>query len=157
MRASFNQYTFHSMSYSRFQAIEQLRNRLDAEFQIPEISEKQISAYYAKNVFGEQAMKKYLPEDAYIKVKAAIQSGDKLTTSLANEVARAMQKWAMDNGATHYAHWFQPLTGKTAEKHDSFFTLDPSGQAIEEFSGKELGTARTRWLFISRRRPALYF
>ncbi len=80
-----------------------------------------------------------MSKTAYNKVKAAIDTGKKLDLKTAGVVATAMRKWAMDNGATHFAHWFQPLTGRTAEKHDSFFDLTPGeGQVIEQFSAKDL-------------------
>ena len=126
------------MSHSRFNAIEAISHRSEFDVNYVDQPSSPISEYYGKNVFGDHSMKKYLPEDAYIKVKAAIQSGSKLSRKVASEVAMAMKTWAMDKGATHFAHWFQPLTGKTAEKHDSFFTLDRNGQAIEEFSGDVL-------------------
>ena len=126
------------MSHSRFQAIEALAHRTDYDVNFVDQPSAPVSEYFGRNVFGDAAMKKYLPEDAYINVKAAIQSGTKLNREVASEVALAMKNWAMDKGATHFAHWFQPLTGKTAEKHDSFFTLDREGQAIEEFGGNEL-------------------
>jgi len=126
------------MSHSRFNAIEAIAQRTEFDVNYVDQPSEPISEYYGRNVFGEISMKKYLPEDAYINVKAAIQSGSKLTRDVANEVALAMKQWAMDKGATHFAHWFQPLTGKTAEKHDSFFTLDRDGLAIEEFRGDVL-------------------
>ncbi len=126
------------MSHTRFNAIEALAHRNDFDINFVEQPSDPISDYFGKNVFGDRVMKKYLPEEAYIKVKAAIQAGSKLSRDVANEVAYAMKQWAMDKGATHFAHWFQPLTGRTAEKHDSFFTLDRNGQAIEEFSGDVL-------------------
>ncbi|MBP7274357.1 MAG: glutamine synthetase III, partial [Saprospiraceae bacterium] len=127
------------MSLSRFNAIDTLFNR--SEFDIVAMSEDptgKITEYFGTNVFGDDAMQRYLPEVAYLNVKAAIQSGSKLTREVADIVADAMKKWAIDKGATHYAHWFQPLTGKTAEKHDSFFTIRLDGTAIEEFKGNAL-------------------
>lgn len=97
-----------------------------------------VSDYFGVNVFNDESMQQYLTEDAYLSVKAAIQSGAKLSREVADLVASAMKTWAMEHGASHYAHWFQPWTGKTAEKHDSFFTLNHQGKAIEEFGGKEL-------------------
>lgn len=97
-----------------------------------------VSDYFGVNVFNDESMQQYLTEDAYLSVKAAIQSGAKLSREVADLVANAMKTWAMEHGASHYAHWFQPWTGKTAEKHDSFFTLNHQGKAIEEFGGKEL-------------------
>ncbi len=126
------------MSHSRFHAIEALAQRTEFDVNFVDQPSAPVSEYFGKNVFGDTTMKKYLPEAAYINVKAAIQSGSKLSRSVASEVALAMKNWAMDKGATHFAHWFQPLTGKTAEKHDSFFTLDRHGVPIEEFGGNEL-------------------
>ncbi|MBP6183473.1 MAG: glutamine synthetase III [Saprospiraceae bacterium] len=126
------------MSQSRFNAIDTIQNRpvdLIGSYDSPETK---ISDYFGVNVFNDEAMQHYLPEEAYLNVKAAIQSGANLSRDVADVVAGAMKRWAMERGATHYAHWFQPWTGKTAEKHDSFFTLDSTGRAIEEFGGKEL-------------------
>jgi glutamine synthetase len=83
-------------------------------------------------------MKKHLPEKAYLTVKAAVQSGQKLTRDIADVIAKGMKDWSEEHGCTHFAHWFQPLTGKTAEKHDSFFTLTHDGRVIEEFTGSAL-------------------
>lgn len=126
------------MSQSRFRAIETILNRPIEDYTITTSTSERISEFFGRNVFTDEVMKEYLPEAAYIKVKAAVQSGANLSRDVADEVALAMKKWAMERGATHYAHWFQPWTGKTAEKHDSFFTLDINGNAIEEFNGKEL-------------------
>ena len=126
------------MSVSRFNAIDTILNRPEVDLGYFATETEKISEYYGINVFNDEAMQQYLPEEAYIAVKATIQSGANLSRDVADVVATAMQKWAMEHGATHYAHWFQPWTGKTAEKHDSFFTLDHEGRAIEEFSGKEL-------------------
>jgi glutamine synthetase len=123
------------MSHSRFNAIDSIAQRTEFDINYVDQPSAPISEYFGKNVFDDGSMKKYLPEEAYINVKAAIQAGTKLNRSVADQVAMAMKKWSMDKGATHFAHWFQPLTGKTAEKHDSFFTLDREGMPIEEFSG----------------------
>jgi len=125
------------MNYTRFNAIDSIQHRSEIEYTtLPEDS--RITSYFGSNVFNDQVMKKYLMEDAYLAVKAAIQSGNNLNGAVADKVADAMKIWAMEMGATHYAHWFQPLTGKTAEKHDSFFTITPEGLITEEFGGKEL-------------------
>lgn len=127
------------MSHSRFNAIDIVLNRTDFDLDIQTVTESDnISSFYGNNVFNDASMQKYLDEDSYLSIKAKIQSGENLTIDLADIVANAMKKWAMDKGATHYAHWFQPLTGKTAEKHDSFFTLDHEGLPIEEFKGEGL-------------------
>ena len=93
--------------------------------------------FYGEDVFNAEAMRAYLPKDICKKLFATIDEGAPLDASIANEVAHAMKKWAIDRGATHFTHWFQPLTGSTAEKHDSF--LEPeNGKAILAFSGKNL-------------------
>ena len=89
-------------------------------------------------VFDSRVMKARLSADVYHSLKQTIQKGTKLDLSVANAVAAAMKDWAVENGATHFTHWFQPLTGITAEKHDSFITPAPDGRVIMEFSGKEL-------------------
>ncbi|MBP7185015.1 MAG: glutamine synthetase III [Saprospiraceae bacterium] len=126
------------MSFSRFNAIEIIQNRTEFDFEYRDLPTERIPSFYGKNVFNDAAMKKYMPEAAYLSVKAAIQSGSKLTKEVAQTVADAMKNWALENGATHFAHWFQPLTGRTAEKHDSFFTIKADGTAIEEFQGSAL-------------------
>ena len=93
--------------------------------------------FYGEDVFNEEAMRAYLPKEICKKLIATIEGGVPLDSSIAGEVAHAMKRWALDRGATHFTHWFQPLTGSTAEKHDSF--LDPeNGKAIMAFSGKNL-------------------
>lgn len=99
---------------------------------------KPISQYFGKLVFGPDAIKKYLMRDAYESLMHYIETGEPIDKKTADFVAVGMRNWAMDNGATHFSHWFQPLTGKTAEKHDAFFKLDKQGYAIETFSGNEL-------------------
>ncbi len=126
------------MSLSRFNAIDIILNRSDLDLDFVDKATENISSFYGSNVFSDKAMQKYMDEEAYLSIKAIIQSGEKLDFKLAAMVADAMKRWAMDKGATHYAHWFQPLTGKTAEKHDSFFTLNSEGKAIEEFNGAGL-------------------
>ena len=93
---------------------------------------------FEKNVFNDKVMKERLSNEVYNKLKNTIENGEKLDLSIAGEVAIAMKGWAMERGATHYAHWFQPLTGLTAEKHDSFISIDKYGHMITEFSAKEL-------------------
>jgi glutamine synthetase len=133
----FNQ-KIKNMSVSRFSALEVVGNRSELDYNIGELPEANIASYFGENVFNDQSMKDYLPEKAYLSVKAAMQGSSKLSKEDADTVAASMQRWATDKGATHYAHWFQPWTGKTAEKHDSFFTLTPSGEVIEEFTGASL-------------------
>ena len=93
---------------------------------------------FGKLVFNEIAMKKALSKDVFEKLEHTIKNGESLDSSLAHSVAEAMKDWAIANGATHYTHWFQPLTGITAEKHESFLTTVSSGSPILELSGKEL-------------------
>ncbi|MCB9315230.1 MAG: glutamine synthetase III [Lewinellaceae bacterium] len=127
------------MSLSRFNALQTIENRLEplpGEFN--ENGSSNIASYFGENVFGEEAMKKHLPENAYLGVKAAIQNHQKLSRDLADVIAAGMKEWAQEKNCTHFAHWFQPLTGKTAEKHDSFFTMTHDGRVIEEFSGGAL-------------------
>lgn len=89
-------------------------------------------------VFNEAVMKERLPEETYKALKRTIQRGETLDSSLANTIAEAMRDWAIERGATHYTHWFQPMTGITAEKHDSFIQPAKNGSIVMEFSGKEL-------------------
>ncbi len=127
------------MSHTRFSALQAVENRLEPfPVALEESTIEHIASYFGSNVFNEEAMKKYLPEQAYLTVKAAVQSGQKLNRETADDIAQGMKKWAMEKGCTHFAHWFQPLTGKTAEKHDSFFTLTHDGRVIEEFTGSAL-------------------
>ena len=93
---------------------------------------------FGKLVFNENAMRKALSKDVFEKLEHTIKNGESLDSSLAHSVAEAMKDWAIANGATHYTHWFQPLTGITAEKHESFLTTVSSGSPILELSGKEL-------------------
>ncbi len=97
-----------------------------------------VSDYFGCRVFDDRVMKANLSADVYRSLKKTIDQGAKLDPSVANAVATAMKDWAVANGATHYTHWFQPLTGITAEKHDSFISPAPDGGVIMDFSGKEL-------------------
>src|SRR3954463_14055231 len=96
------------------------------------------SEIFGSNVFSIAEQRKRLPSDVFRRLQDTLATGQPLDTSLADEVAAAMKDWALEKGATHYTHWFQPLTGMTAEKHDSFFAPTGEGTAIAEFSGKEL-------------------
>ena len=93
---------------------------------------------FGSMVFDSRVMKARLSGEVYHSLKRTIQNGTRLDLSVANAVADAMKDWAVENGATHFTHWFQPLTGITAEKHDSFITPAPDGRVLMEFSGKEL-------------------
>ena len=93
---------------------------------------------FGSNVFDDRQMKARLSEKVYNSIRKTIEEGKQLDISLANAVAEAMKDWAVEKGATHYTHWFQPMTGVTAEKHDSFISPAPDGGVLMEFSGKEL-------------------
>jgi glutamine synthetase len=99
---------------------------------------KRIPDIFAKNVFSEDVMRERLPKDVYKSLINTIAMGKEIDASIADVVAGAMKDWAIEHGATHFTHWFQPLTGVTAEKHDAFLTPVGGGKAIMEFSGKEL-------------------
>ena len=97
---------------------------------------KNFTQNFGSNVFSDEVMKSVLPSDTYAALKNCVDLGKDLDITVANTVANAMKDWALSKGATHYSHWFQPLTGITAEKHDSFLSSDNDGKAIIEFSGK---------------------
>ncbi len=99
---------------------------------------KRLPEEYGSLVFGDKVMRERLPKDVYKAVHKTIVSGTHLEIDVANTVAAVMKEWAIENGATHYTHWFQPMTGLTAEKHDSFISPEGDGSIIMEFSGKEL-------------------
>ena len=93
---------------------------------------------FGSAVFNETVMRELLPKEAYKALKRTMKEGSLLDASIAGVVANAMKDWAISKGATHYTHWFQPMTGAAAEKHDSFITPLEDGAVIMEFSGKEL-------------------
>lgn len=96
-----------------------------------------VEAIFGENVFNDSVMKERLPKSVYKKLKQTIEDGSELDPTIADVVAHAMKDWAVDNGATHYTHWFQPLTGVTAEKHDSFIgNFDSQGKVLMDLSGK---------------------
>lgn len=99
---------------------------------------EQVTDYFGSLVFDDKVMKSKLSSDVYKSLKKTIQDGKELDISVANSVAQAMKEWAISKGATHFTHWFQPMTGITAEKHDSFISPDTDGRVIMEFKGKEL-------------------
>jgi glutamine synthetase len=123
------------MSNIRFQALQAVLTR-----SIPEVKVlgTKISDFYGSNVFDKKKMMDYLSKDAFQSIVSAIEIGEPIPRDMAEQVASAMKAWAMSKGATHYTHWFQPLTGTTAEKHDSFFEPTADGSAIERFSGDAL-------------------
>lgn len=122
------------MSYLRFKALEKVSNRERINLQLPK---EKISEYYGELVFSLDTMKKYVSSGAVKKVMSSIDTGEKIDAVTADAVAAGMKAWAIEKGAIHYTHWFQPLTDATAEKHDSFFDLE-DGRAIEKFKGSAL-------------------
>ncbi|WP_289064867.1 glutamine synthetase III [uncultured Prevotella sp.] len=123
------------MANLRFQVVEEAFKKRPEEVIAPV---ERPSEYFGKYVFNRAKMYKYLPADVYDKLIDVIDNGATLDRSIANAVANGMKQWAEENSVTHYTHWFQPLTGGTAEKHDAFIEHDGKGGMIEEFSGKLL-------------------
>ena len=123
------------MATLRFQALKEASNRIPVKFD--ETDKK--STLFGSNVFNDKAMKQYLTSDAYKGVKDAVQHGTKIDRKLADYIAMGMKEWALSKGVTHYTHWFQPLTGTTAEKHDAFFETSYDGSdPVEKFGGGQL-------------------
>lgn len=122
------------MSSVRFNALKETVNR--KPIKIVETERK--SEVFGRNVFNEHAMRQFMTKEAYESVMNAIQFGTKIDRKIADQVAAAMKDWALSKNATHYTHWFQPLTGATAEKHDAFFETLDNGRAMEKFGGGEL-------------------
>ena len=123
------------MSTLRFQALKDASGRKPVKFE--EAGRK--SDLFGSNVFNDKAMKQYLTSDAYKGVKDAVQHGTKIDRKLADYIAMGMKEWALSKGVTHYTHWFQPLTGTTAEKHDAFFETSYDGsEVVEKFGGGQL-------------------
>jgi glutamine synthetase len=124
------------MSNFRFKAIEMSLSRtLDKK---PLANGKKISEYFGEMTFGISTMREYLSKEAFKGVMNAIESGDKIDRRVADQVAASMKTWAISKGATHYTHWFHPLTGATAEKHDAFIVPVDDGKAVENFNGDQL-------------------
>ncbi len=123
------------MASLRFQALQEVLRRKPVEIDYPS---NQISDYFGINVFDKQKMQKYLSLEAYSSVQRSIDKGSRIDRKMADEVATGMKAWAAERGATHYTHWFHPLTDGTAEKHDAFIEITESGLVIENFSGSKL-------------------
>ncbi|NQU54853.1 MAG: glutamine synthetase III [Bacteroidetes bacterium] len=123
------------MAQFRFKALEEVLNRKPVDVKR---EENLTSDYYAMYVFDRPKMKKYLSGGAYKAVVDAIENGTTIDRKMADQVAQGMKSWAMENGATHYTHWFHPLTDGTAEKHDAFIETTSNGGVVEAFSGKLL-------------------
>jgi len=122
------------MSIYRFEALKEAVSRKPVENNYHE----RISKYFGSDVFGKEAMQEYLTKDAFKSLELIINIGGKIDHKLAEQVASSMKAWALNKGATHYTHWFQPLTGATAEKHDVFFNPAEENLKIEQFEGSQL-------------------
>ncbi|HEX7367137.1 MAG TPA: glutamine synthetase III, partial [Pelobium sp.] len=123
------------MSTIRFQALQSVLGRVIPEVKAPSTK---ISDYYGNNVFDKAKMKAYMSKEAFQAIVNAGENGTSIERDIAEHIASAMKTWAMSKGVTHYTHWFQPLTGTTAEKHDSFFEPAPDGTPIEKFAADAL-------------------
>ena len=122
------------MATLRFEALKKAFQKKPLQIDFPMKKSKR----FGENVFGIETMRQYLTNDALNSVKSAIDKGTKITRSEADQIATSLKDWALSKGATHYTHWFQPLTGATAEKHDAFFDFTLDGTAIEKFEGSQL-------------------
>ena len=120
------------MSLNRQQALHEVLDRVPNHQSRPA---NKISEYFGENVFNLHVMRSYLPDEAYDGIVEAMEKGTPISRKVADQTASAMKEWAISRGATHYTHWFQPLTGSTAEKHDSFISPTADGRAIEKFDG----------------------
>jgi len=123
------------MAIQRFRALEEVLSRVPVNVVLPAHT---VSDFFGENVFNKETMKKWLSDEAYKSVMAAIEQGTKIDRSIADDVASSMKAWAMSKGVSHYTHWFQPLTGTTAEKHDAFAQNIEDGKALERFDGDQL-------------------
>ena len=123
------------MATLRFTALKDVLHRQPLVVDPPE---GKVSSYYSRSVFDLDTMREYLPEEAMKSIEASITSGSRIPRKIADQIASSMKDWATTHGATHYTHWFQPLTGATAEKHDSFFRPLENGRSIERFEGEML-------------------
>ncbi len=123
------------MATIRFKAIEEVSNRQPVDVTLPSIK---TSEYFGENVFNDYKMQEFLSHEAYQNVMESVDQGTRIDRKIANQVAIGMKAWAVERGATHYTHWFHPLNGATAEKHDAFFEPADGGGVIENFQGEML-------------------
>ncbi len=123
------------MAHLRFNALQTAQNRLPLAVAAPA---ERVADYFGQHTFSKDVMRSLLSAESYKRITGSIDTNGRIDRDSADEVANAMRAWAIGKGATHYTHWFQPLTGSTAEKHDSFFDLDRDGTAIEKFKGSAL-------------------
>ncbi|MCB9426793.1 MAG: glutamine synthetase III [Flavobacteriales bacterium] len=122
------------MAALRFEALKQTLNYKEIEV----VQKEKRSDLFGLHVFNQSKMRQYLSKEAYSSVKKAIEKGTKINRNIADVIAIGMKEWAMSKGVTHYTHWFQPLTGATAEKHDAFFEIELDGTPIDRFEGEQL-------------------
>jgi glutamine synthetase len=120
---------------SRFPALQELNAE---EKKVSHYNGKKVTSFFAGNVFNARAMREWLSDEAYKSLMSSVKNAAKLDRRMADQIASGMKAWAEEKGVTHFSHWFQPLTGTTAEKHDSFFTIKGDGTAIENFDGDAL-------------------
>ena len=114
-----------------------------------------VAKIFGEDVFNDTVMQERLPKKVYKDLKKTIEEGKELDLATADVIAHEMKEWAIEKGATHYTHWFQPLTGVTAEKHDSFISAPlPNGKVLMSFSGKRTDQRRTGCIFIPIRRTS---
>lgn len=123
------------MSSMRFQGLQELNGE---EKKIGHYNGKKITSFFASNVFGPKSAREFLSDEAYKSLMNSMKNATRVERRMADQIASGMKAWAEEKGVTHITHWFQPLTGTTAEKHDSFFTIKSDGTAIEEFDGNAL-------------------
>lgn len=123
------------MAQQRFSALQEVNTRKPVEVETPS---KKVSDYFASQVFTWKEMREYLPSDVYTTLRTSVDKGSQIDRGTAEQVASAMKAWALQLGATHYTHWFQPLTGSTAEKHDAFFEPLADGFSMESFGADKL-------------------
>ena len=123
------------MATLRFKALDEISRR---ELIETKLSDQKISGYFGADVFDRETMRQYIAKDAYESLCNAIDEGRRIDRKFANQIAQGMKTWAMERGATHYSHWFQPLNDSTAEKHDAFFEPMQGGGSFETFKGELL-------------------
>ena len=124
------------MTSRRILALQDVVNRVPVELNK---TNQSVSQYYGSDVFGLDAMREYLSEEAFDSIQHSINQGSIVERKMADQIAASMKAWAQSKHVTHFTHWFQPLSGATAEKHDGFFEPIAGGRAIERFSGNQCG------------------
>ena len=122
------------MNYLRKKSLENLFNKQPKSFQ----NDQKYSSLFASSVFTDEVLEQFVNRDAFNQIALSVNKGSKISRSYADQIAASLKAWALSKGATHYTHWFQPLTGGTAEKHDAFFDLQFSGKPMENFDGSQL-------------------